>query len=154
LIFLLNKKVGTTKMKDIRHLIMTRKPGVNDNDIKLAEEKLGCVFSNQYKELVKLVNCTEVGEWAFHPIKDTKNPKKTWDDIVRQNMDKDVRWQSMPEELITFASDGTGDKLCFQVADGIMQDIVYLWEHETGEYKKLCSSLRDFIINYAEFEDD
>jgi cell wall assembly regulator SMI1 len=72
-------------MKDVRDLIHTRKLGVDDSDIKAAEEKLGADFPDQYKELSKLVNNAEIGEWILYPIKDHRNSKKTWDDIVRQN---------------------------------------------------------------------
>ncbi|PUB01279.1 SMI1/KNR4 family protein, partial [Paenisporosarcina sp. OV554] len=72
-------------MKDVRNLIHTRKIGVIELDLKAAEEKLGAVFPEQYKDLFKLVNNTEIGEWILYPIKDHRNPKKTWDDIVRQN---------------------------------------------------------------------
>lgn len=37
-------------MKDVRDLIHTRKLGVDESDIKSAEDKLGAVFSEQYIE--------------------------------------------------------------------------------------------------------
>ena len=40
-------------MKELRDLILTRKPGVTDFDIQSAEEKLGAVFPEQYKALLE-----------------------------------------------------------------------------------------------------
>lgn len=52
-------------MKDVIALIHTRKTGVNESDIKETEDKLGAVFPEQYKELFKLINNAEVGEWTL-----------------------------------------------------------------------------------------
>ena len=46
-----------------------------ESDIKLAEEKLGAIFPEQSKELFKLVNNAEIGEWILYPIKTQINPK-------------------------------------------------------------------------------
>lgn len=40
-------------MLKVRHLILSRKLGVDELDIKSAEEKLGVIFPEQYKELYK-----------------------------------------------------------------------------------------------------
>ncbi|USK71035.1 SMI1/KNR4 family protein [Peribacillus asahii] len=39
-------------MKDVRALIHIRKLGVDESDIKAAEDKLGAVFPEQYKNPV------------------------------------------------------------------------------------------------------
>src|SRR4051794_37186057 len=103
-------------MKNVRDLIHTRKIGVDELDIKAAEEQLGADFPEQYKELVKLVNNAELGEWILFPIKDHRNPKKTWDDIVRQNTE--VREEDMSKDLIAIGDDGSGDKLCLKISNG------------------------------------
>jgi cell wall assembly regulator SMI1 len=99
-------------MQNVRYLIETKKPGVDELDIKMAEEKLGATFPIQYKELFKLVNNAEIGEWTLFPIKTHKNAKKTWDDVVRQN--KEVRDERMSDDLIAIGDDGSGDKLCLK----------------------------------------
>lgn len=71
-------------MNDVIDLIDTRKPGVTVLDIKSAEEQLGVVFPKQYKELFKLSNNAQIDKWTLFPNKDSKNLKRTWDDIVRQ----------------------------------------------------------------------
>ncbi len=139
-------------MKDVRDLIHTRKLGVNESDIKAAEDKLGVVFPEQYKELFKLVNNAEIGEWILYPIKDHRNPKKTWDDIVRQNTE--VREEDMSKDLIAIGDDGSGDKLCLKVNDGIMGNEIYLWYHKDGELEEYAPNLKEFIISISEEENE
>ncbi|WP_017380517.1 SMI1/KNR4 family protein [Paenisporosarcina sp. TG-14] len=141
-------------MKDVRKLIHTRKTGVDELDIKAAEDKLGAVFPEQYKELFMLVNNAEIGEWILHPIKDHRNPKKTWDDIVRQNTE--VREEDMSKDLIVIGDDSSGDKLCYKVNNGIMENEIYLWYHEEAELEEYAPNLKDFIILISEevTEDD
>lgn len=59
-------------MNDVIHLIGTRKPGVTELEIKLAEELLDAVFPEQYKNLFKLSNNAEIDEWTLFPIKAPK----------------------------------------------------------------------------------
>ncbi|MEH7298753.1 SMI1/KNR4 family protein [Neobacillus drentensis] len=139
-------------MQEVRYLIQTKKPGVDELDIKLAEEKLGAIFPEQYKILFKLVNNAEIGEWILYPIKTQINPKKTWDDVVRQN--KEVRDERMSEALIAIGDDGSGDILCFKKMNGKMGDTIYLWNHETTELDKYAPSLEEFIILISEENDE
>ncbi|MBE4906946.1 SMI1/KNR4 family protein [Bacillus luteolus] len=139
-------------MKDVRELIHTRKLGVDESDIKAAENKLGAVFPDQYKELFKLVNNAEIGEWILYPIKDHRNTKKTWDDVVRQNTV--VREEHMSEDLIAIGDDGSGDKLCLKENDGIMGNEIYLWYHEDGEIEEYASSLKEFIISISDEDNE
>jgi cell wall assembly regulator SMI1 len=139
-------------MQKVRHLIQTRKPGVDELDIKLAEEKLGVIFPEQYKELFKLVNNAEIGEWILYPIKTQINSKKTWDDVVRQN--KEVRDERMSEDLIAIGDDGSGDILCFKKVNRKIEDTIYLWNHETTELDEYAPSLEEFIIQISEENDE
>ncbi|MGE7768802.1 SMI1/KNR4 family protein [Peribacillus sp. NPDC096540] len=139
-------------MNDVIDLIDTRKPGVTDLDIKSAEEQLGVVFPKQYKELFKLSNNAQIDEWTLFPIKDSKNLKRTWDDIVRQN--QDVRDEGMADDLISIGEDGTGDKLCFRIVDTVMDGKIYIWYHETEELEELASNLKEFIVSNSKFEDE
>ncbi|WP_421385346.1 SMI1/KNR4 family protein [Bacillus salacetis] len=139
-------------MENVRDLIPTRKGGVDESAIKAAEDKLGAVFPEQYKELFKLVNNAEIGEWILYPIKDNRNPRKTWDDIVRQN--NEVRDEFMSENLIAIGDDGSGDKLCLKVNEGIMGEEIYIWYHEDGEIEEYAPDLREFIISLSEEENE
>ncbi|MGA9290088.1 MAG: SMI1/KNR4 family protein, partial [Anaerobacillus sp.] len=73
-----------------------------------------------YKELFKLSNNAQVGEWTLFPIKDSKNLKRTWDDIVRENVGI------------------------------VCENRIYIWYHETGRIEEIASSLKEFIISYSE----
>ncbi|UPO90416.1 SMI1/KNR4 family protein [Niallia sp. Man26] len=137
-------------METVRKLILTRKPGVDEIDIKAAEEKLQAVFPEQFVQLYHLVNNPEIGEWLLFPIKDRKNVKKTWDDIVRQNTE--VRYIGMADEWIVIGENGTGDKLCLKKVNGLMREQIFLWYHESGEAEELAPSLKQFIISLTEEE--
>lgn len=134
-------------MRDLIELIDSKKPGVAELDIKLAEDKLNVTFPKQYIDLFILSNNAQVGEWTLFPVKDSKNLKRTWDDIVRQNID--IRDEKMPVELIAIGDDGTGDKLCFRNVGSEHDNKIYIWYHETGEIEELASSLKEFITLYS-----
>lgn len=135
-------------MEEIRNLIHTRKPGVDEVDIKAAEEKLGAIFPEQYRELFKLVNNAEIDEWILYPVRDHRNPKKTWDDVVRQNIE--VRDEAMGADLVVIGDDGSGDKLCLRNDNGIMGDFIYLWYHEDLEIEELAPNIKEFILSLSD----
>ncbi|EPD52289.1 SMI1/KNR4 family protein [Paenisporosarcina sp. FSL H8-0542] len=137
-------------MKDVIGLIHTRKIGVDESDIKATENKLDAVFPEQYKELFKLINNAEIGEWTLYPIKDHRNSRKTWDDVVRQN--NEVREEDMSKDLISIGEDGSGDKLCFKVNNGRMENEIYIWYHEDVELEEYALNLKEFIILISEEE--
>ena len=74
-------------MQEIIKLLETNKKGVEEPAIRETEQKLTIRFPDHYVQLFKLANGPEVGEWTLFPIKDPKNIKKTWDDVVRQNQE-------------------------------------------------------------------
>ncbi|MGE6367770.1 SMI1/KNR4 family protein [Planococcus kocurii] len=135
-------------MQEIIKLLETNKKGVEESAIRETEQKLNICFPDQYVQLFKLANGPEVGEWTLFPIKDPKNMKKTWDDVVRQN--EEVLDGEISENLIAIAEDGTGDYLCLKVENGKAGDPVYLWLHETDETEELAPTLKDFIISTQE----
>lgn len=139
-------------MKDILELLESSKRGVSDINLKSTEEQLGAALPKQYKELCKLTNNAQIGEWTLFPIKDPDNLKRTWDDIVRQN--HEVKEEVMAHNLIAIGEDGTGDILCFRLKDNIVENEVYIWYHETKEVEELASDLKEFIVSYSELEDD
>jgi hypothetical protein len=130
-------------MKNLIELLPTRKPGVDEIHIKAAEENLDALFPDEYKELFMLINNPEIGDWILYPIKDSLNLKKTWDDIVRQNLEQ--REEALSNDLIAIGENGTGDKLCFRVRKKFMQSQVYIWDHETTRTRVVALSLKEFI---------
>ncbi|RLQ89717.1 SMI1/KNR4 family protein [Planomicrobium sp. Y74] len=139
-------------MQEIIKLLETNKKGVEEPAIRETEQKLNIRFPDQYVQLFKLANGPEVGEWTLFPIKDPKNMKKTWDDVVRQN--EEVLDGEISENLIAIAEDGTGDYLCLKVEDGKAADPIYLWLHETDETEELALTLKDFIVTTQEELED
>lgn len=90
--------------------------------------------------------------------KTIENSKKTWDDIVRQNTEFREE-ERMSKDLITIGDDGTGDKLCLKVNDGIMGNEIYIWNHEDGVLEEYTPNLKEFKIsiskeNEVDFEDE
>jgi hypothetical protein len=134
-------------MKNLIELLPTRKPGVDEIHIKAAEENLGALFPDEYKELIMLINNPEIGDWILYPIKDSLNLKKTWDDIVRQNLEQ--REEALSNDLIAIGENGTGDKLCFRVRKKVMQSQVYIWDHETTRARVVALSLKEFTEREA-----
>ncbi|MBT2701597.1 SMI1/KNR4 family protein [Bacillus sp. ISL-40] len=134
-------------MKNLIELLPTRKPGVDEIHIKAAEEKLGALFPDEYKELFMMINNPEIGDWILYPIKDSVNLKQTWDDIVRQNLGQ--REEALSNNLIAIGENGTGDKLCFRVRKKFMQSQVYIWDHETTRARVVALSLKEFTEREA-----
>ncbi|CAH0344623.1 SMI1/KNR4 family protein [Bacillus sp. CECT 9360] len=130
-------------MQDLLDLIQSSKPGVTSDAICETEKQLGTSFPIQYRELVMLTNKPEIGEWIFYPIKDPKNLKKTFDDIVRANH-KQV--YSNEYDYIIIGEDGSGNHLCFKNQDKQMMEPIYIWEHESGDTRLIAKNLRNFII--------
>jgi SMI1-KNR4 cell-wall len=58
--------------------------------------------------------------------------------------------ENMPIDLISIGDDGSGDKLCFKLINGIMGDEIYLWHHEDGALKEFAPNLKEFIILISE----
>lgn len=139
-------------MREVIKFLDTNKKGVEESVIREAEQELNVSFPTQYVELFSLANGPEIGEWILFPIKDTTNLKKTWDHVVRQN--KEVLIETLPENLIAIAEDGTGDYLCLEIEDGKAKDPILLWLHEEVEVEELASTLKDFILLSLEGEEE
>ncbi|WP_338543332.1 SMI1/KNR4 family protein [Paenibacillus tundrae] len=132
-------------MKHLRERIATKKPGVEDVDIEKCEDLLRAKLPDKYKQLVRLVNQPEIEEWILYPIKDSRRISKTFDDIVRNNKDAEI-----PNDLIAFAEDGTGDLLCFQVIKGQMRETILFWKHEDQEYEVIYEDIEEMIRELIE----
>lgn len=59
----------------------------------------------------------------------------------------------MPENLIIIGDDGSGDKLCFKINNGKMDDKIYIWYHADDEMEEISPSLKEFIMETIQ-EDD
>lgn len=60
----------------------------------------------------------------------------------------------MRKDLIAIGDNGSGDRLCVKVQDGLMGDEIYLWYHEDGELEEYAPNLGEFILMVLEEDDD
>ncbi|MBC1373555.1 SMI1/KNR4 family protein [Listeria booriae] len=130
-------------MKKYADLSITCKTGVTPQDLVDAEQLLGVQLDSQYKELFQLVNAPEFGEWLFYPVKDKRNLRKTFDDIVRNT--KIARESGLPEAFVVIAENGTGDFLCMRSG----QPQVYYQNHEQDSAEVIANDLKAFIERVA-----
>ncbi|MBC2160232.1 SMI1/KNR4 family protein [Listeria booriae] len=130
-------------MKKYADLSVTCKTGVLPQDLVDAEQLLGVQLDSQYKALFQLVNAPEFGEWLFYPVKDKRNLRKTFDDIVRNT--KSARESGLPEAFVVISEDGTGDFLCMMSG----QPQVYYQNHEQGSAEVIANDLKAFIERVA-----
>ncbi|MBP2001384.1 hypothetical protein J2Z69_002427 [Paenibacillus shirakamiensis] len=132
-------------MEQARELIITRKPGLEENDIIIAETLLKVQFPDKYRELVKLVNQAEIDEWIFYPIKDSKRIAKTSDDIVRNNTL--VNYSNITEKMIWIGEDGTGDLIGYKMNEnGHLNEEIYHFNHESQEIILVYDDIEDMIM--------
>lgn len=87
---------------------------------------------------------------AIISLKARKNVKKTWDDIVRQNIE--ARKEGLAEGWIAVGEDGTGDKLCLKTSNGLMEEPIYVWYHEDGQTEQIAQRLMSFIMLLSQEE--
>jgi len=131
----------------------SRQIGTTAEAIARAEAELGFTLPPSFREwLLKNNGLGEDGVSIF-PVFDERDPRMTWDSIVRQN--EGGQWPGEPFEdegrdfchLLPFADYGTGDYYCFDYsrrrADGEVP--VVRWSHETGECEDRGETFDDFL---------
>ena len=137
--------------------------GTTEATIQAAETELRFQLPPSYREWLLDYNGLSLEDvWVF-PVYDERDPRKTWDSIVRQH-DKG-QWPGEQfkdngldfSHLLPFASFGTGDYYCFDYnKPGKCEMPVVLWSHETGETQERGRTFTDFRERLAngEFEYD
>ncbi|GKU81062.1 hypothetical protein NCCP28_04580 [Niallia sp. NCCP-28] len=65
--------------------------------------------------------------------------------MFRQNIDS--REETIPWDYITIGEDGSGDKLCLKINNGIMNEEIYLWHHENREIEIYAPNLKTWIYS-------
>lgn len=138
--------------------------GTTEEALARAESQLGRALPQSFREWLKVHNGLALDSAEVFPVLDDRDPRKTWDSIVRQY----EMWRSYSEvfqprpasfeALLPFASYGTGDYYCFDYArigtGG--EPIVVRWSHETGESESRGESFTEFARRLAagEFASD
>ena len=139
--------------------------GTTEEALARAESQLGRVLPSSFREWLRLNNGTNLESVEVFPVLDDRDPRKTWDSIVRQcqlwrSYCDDVFPEVSPhfEALLPFASFGTGDYYCFDysVNGDAGEPVVVHWSHETGETLPRGDSFSDFAVRLEsrEFEHD
>lgn len=129
--------------------------GTTTAALQIAETELGRKLPKSFSDWLVLNNGKSIGALTIFPVYDTRDPRKTWESIVRIF---NGSWQSWLEnfsdttldfaQLLPFAEFGTGDYYCFDYArigtGG--EPIVVLWSHENGGTTKISEEFAEFLL--------
>jgi cell wall assembly regulator SMI1 len=133
--------------------------GTTEEALARAESQLGRPLPPSFREWLKSNNGLDMESVSICPVLDDRDPRMTWDSIVRQYASwKDYSeyeiFQPRPtsfDELLPFAVPGTGDYYCFDYSSisSSGEPRVILWSHENGECKPRGESFIDFARRLA-----
>ena len=138
--------------------------GTTNEALVRAEEELGRALPPSFREWLLLNNGLGIYGVHIYPVLDDRDPRKTWDSIVRNFQ---VGWEDWlenldnredVESLLPFADFGTGDYYCFDYSDigSEGEPKVVLWSHETDELQPRGNSFSQFAksVLAGEFAND
>lgn len=142
----------------------TRVIGTTEEALLRAEVSLGRTLPQSFRAWLKQNNGKGIEDVTVFPVLDDRDPRKTWDSIVRQF----GQWQSYCEDafgshgkfqsLLPFASFGTGDYYCFDYSrpGPSGEPSVVHWSHETGDTTSRGESFDAFVklLAAGEFQHD
>lgn len=132
--------------------------GTTEQAIDAAEAELNFRFPPSFRSWLIENNGLHLdGVDSIYPVYDERDPRMTWDSIVRNY--KEAGWAQWIDNfegydepfnfdhLLPFAEVGNGDCYCFDYsrlqADG--ETPVVLWSHETGETEDRAENFADFV---------
>ena len=140
--------------------------GTTEQALAHAEAELGRALPASFRAWLLAHNSTSLDAVEIFPVLDDRDPRKTWDSIVRQY----GIWQSYCAEVFTederiafqpllpFAAFGTGDYYCFDYSHTgpSGEAVVVLWSHETGKTQPRGASFAEFAARSeaGDFDDD
>lgn len=126
--------------------------GTTVEAIQKAEAALDRQFSVSFVNWLIERNGLGINGITIFPVYDERDPRKTWDSIVRHYENSWAEWVSNFEDdqdfshLLPFAEYGTGDFYCFDysspTSDGEYK--IVRWSHETGETEHRADSFQEF----------
>ncbi|MBN3829518.1 SMI1/KNR4 family protein, partial [Burkholderia sp. Ac-20384] len=115
--------------------------GTTIDAIRAAETELGRTLPKSFSDWLLDNNGKALGALVVFPVFDARDPRKTWESIVRHFKEDWQEWQENFSgnpidfsNLLPFAEFGTGDYYCFDygMLCGAGEPVVVLWSHETG----------------------
>ncbi len=109
--------------------------GASDETIEATEQEMGFCFPGGLKAVWRISNGLELpGGWRVFPVFDRSEPRKTCNHIAYENTKG--RWSYMDESLIAIAAGDTGNRLVLRVQSDIVEDTIYLWDHERNSTRR------------------
>lgn len=128
--------------------------GTTIEAIEKAEKDLGFLLSPSHRDWLLSNNGKYLEDITIFPVFDERDPRKTWDSIVR-NFNEN--WQSWVSNfgaaynfshLLPFGEFGTGDYFCFDFSSvGLNSEaVVVRWSHETGETEHIAKNFAEFVL--------
>ncbi|MBW3623942.1 MAG: SMI1/KNR4 family protein [Armatimonadetes bacterium] len=151
-----------------RHRII----GTTEEAIARAEEELNRNFPPSFRAWLLQNNGLGIEGISIFPVLDDRDPRKTWDSIVRNYRVGWAGWlenfegyeydegdtKPVFDHLLPFADFGTGDYYCFDYSGNCPDGecpIVH-WSHETGETEFRAASFTEFVnkVSSGEYEYD
>ena len=144
---------------------VARTIGTTEDSVARAERELGRRLPPSFRRWLIENNGLGLGSVHIYPVLDDRDPRKTWDSIVRNFK---VGWEAWLEifeterdafaDLLPFADFGTGDYYCLDYSKlgDTGEPVVVLWSHETGECEDRGESFEDFArrLQAGEFASD
>lgn len=129
--------------------------GTTHEAIDKAENELNFKFPLSFRDWLIENNGLSVENISIFPVFDERDPRKTWDSIVRNFNENWLGWLENFEgggfdfsQLLPFAEFGTGDYYCFDYSkvDSDGEVLVVHWSHETGETDFRGKNFGDFLV--------
>lgn len=130
--------------------------GTTIEAIRSAETALERTLPGSFVEWLLDHNGKALGALEVFPVFDARDPRKTWESIVRHF---EGGWQACQDNVcadpagfsrwLPFAQFGTGDYYCFDYAvpGQAAEPVVVLWSHETGRTTVVADSYGAFLAS-------
>jgi hypothetical protein len=107
-------------------------PGATIEAIQDEEKVLGVKFSDCLVEMLLVINGMEYNEnWTFYSVLIKSNPKAKYGYFRVENSNNEYGIPS--ENLFQIAADGYGNHLVLKNVNGVLDSIIYMWNHETNK---------------------
>ncbi|CAN5393729.1 hypothetical protein BH20ACI1_BH20ACI1_15210 [soil metagenome] len=128
--------------------------GTTDNAIEKAETELNFKFPESFRNWLIQNNGLGIEDVYIFPVFDERDPRKTWDSIIRNYNENWLAWlenfedeEMNFEHLLPFAEFGTGDYYCcdYSKSEETKEIPVVHWSHETGETEFRGANFEDFL---------
>ena len=123
--------------------------------IEAAEKELGVVFPPLFKAKMLKENGGELiiedDGWMLYPFFDKSSAKKISRTCNHIGLETKIakEWDNFPSNAIAIGTNGCGDQLILlpeQEQSVYLADIVYIWEHETGDIIMVAAGINDIMV--------